>query len=53
MDDVTRNAADNAPMVSTRTRALVWVACLAALGVTFFAYDQVALAVAWIVMKFC
>jgi hypothetical protein len=52
MDDSSRESAA-ASLVSNRTRVVLWVLFVSALGATFFAYDQVALAVQWVVMKLC
>jgi hypothetical protein len=50
MDDVDRNAT---PLMPARVRVALWAGVIAVLSVTFLAYDQVALAVQWVVMKLC
>lgn len=39
--------------VSVGTRIALWSAALLVLAITFVAYDQVALALQWVVMKLC
>ncbi len=39
--------------VSAGTRIALWSAALLVLAITFVAYDQVALALQWVVMKLC
>jgi hypothetical protein len=43
----------NAPLLAPRVRLALWISVVAVLGATFFAYDQIALATQWVVMKLC
>jgi hypothetical protein len=51
--DETPQGSTTAPLLSARARVALWVGALALLGATFFAYDQAALAIQWVVMKLC
>jgi hypothetical protein len=41
------------PLVSVRTRLAIWISVIVISIMTFVAYDQVALALQWVVMKLC
>lgn len=41
------------PLLNGWARVVVWVVAIAALMATFAAYDQIALALQWVVLKLC
>ena len=41
------------PGLSARARAALWVILVAALGVTFAAYGQIALMLQWVTLRLC